>query len=213
MPNYEMGCKRMLSSDDFYAAINRDNVEVITHGIQSIDDRQVIDGNGTAREVDIIVYATGFDVENQGYQVETIGPDGRGLRERFGDRPRSYMGALVPGLPNMYSILGPNTGVGTASVVHIIECQLKLIMQCIQQAGMNQLIEVKPTACAAYNAKLKAALDDTVWAGSCKSWYKREDGDIVVLYPGNARDFAREHEHLRLADVTITPISRAALTP
>lgn len=204
VPDYEMGCKRMLSSDDFFAAINRDNVQVITDGVAQIKADQIVDGSGESHPADIIVYATGFDIENYPYQLDAIGPDGVGLRQRLQDRPEAYMGMMVPGLPNMYTVTGPNTGVGTASVVHIIEAQIKLILQCIEYAGMDKLIEVKQSASEAYNARIKAQLADTIWAGSCDSWYKRDDGEIIALYPGSAAAFSRERKKLRPEDFELS---------
>ena len=100
---------------------------------------------------------------------------------------------------------GPNTGVGTTSVIYIIEAQLNLILQAMDACGKDQLIEVNKAAHDQYNQELRKALQETVWAGDCKSWYKREDGEIVTLYPRNARTFRREHKHLQMNDFVLRP--------
>jgi hypothetical protein len=119
--------------------------------------------------------------------------------------PRAYKGAFVPGMPNFYLTTGPNTGVGTTSVVYMIEAQLQLILQAIETAGTERLIEVTEAANERYNADIHEALQDTVWAGDCLSWYKRPDGEITTLYPYNARTFLKDHQTLVTEDFTVRP--------
>ena len=209
-PDYPLGCKRILIADNFYPAINRDNVQVIPEGIGHIGKDRLTTRDGVDRPADIIVYATGFDVEQHMYATRIVGPNGIGLQQRWEKKPTAYRGAFVPGLPNLYLMSGPNTGVGTTSVIYIIEAQLNLILQAIAAAGDDQLIEVTEAATGVYNSKLHKALQKTVWAGDCRSWYKREDGEIVTLYPHNARRFRREHSRLRRSDFQIRPRLRSA---
>jgi hypothetical protein len=112
---------------------------------------------------------------------------------------------MVAGLPNAYFITGPNTGVGTTSVVYMIEQQVDYIMQCITKAGKNQLIAPTPQAMAEFNEGLQEKLQETVWAGSCSSYYKRPDGRIATLYPYNARTFRKRHRHIQWNDFQIHP--------
>ena len=209
-PDYPLGCKRILISDNFYQTLNRDNVRVIPEGIQRIDGHSLITSDGQSHAADIIVFATGFDVEQQMYATEMVGVDGISLTQHWADKPTAYKGAFVPGFPNLYLMSGPNTGVGTTSVIYIIEAQINLILQAMDASGEDQLIEVRQAANEAYNQRLREALQATVWAGDCKSWYKREDGEIVTLYPRNARTFRREHKHLQLADFNLRPRPKLA---
>jgi cation diffusion facilitator CzcD-associated flavoprotein CzcO len=204
-PNYPLGCKRILIADNFYEAINRDNVTVIGEGIDSIAEHGLVTADGRFHEADVLVYATGFDVDNYMYATEVVGPNKLKLSEMWAEKPTAYKGAFVPGLPNLYFMSGPNTGVGTTSVVYIIEAQLQLIMQALEAGGKDKLIQVSDTANTIYNDKLREALQNTVWAGDCKSWYKREDGEIVTLYPHDARTFRKEHRHLQVGDFQISP--------
>ena len=209
-PDYPLGCKRILISDNFYQTLNRDNVRVIPEGIQRIDGHSLITSDGQSHAADIIVFATGFDVEQQMYATEMVGVDGISLTQRWADKPTAYKGAFVPGFPNLYLMSGPNTGVGTTSVIYIIEAQINLILQAMDASGEDQLIEVRQAANEAYNQRVRDAVQATVWAGDCKSWYKREDGEIVTLYPRNARTFRREHKHLQLADFNLRPRPKLA---
>ena len=210
-PDYPLGCKRILISDNYYETINRDNVTVIGEGIAHIDKDGLTTNDGKRHSADIIVYATGFDVENYMYATEIVGPDNTTLQSLWAEKPSAYKGAFVPGFPNFYFMSGPNTGVGTTSVVYIIEAQLNLILQAIDAAGNEKLISVSKAANDSYNHKLRGALQNTVWAGDCKSWYKRDDGEIVTLYPHSARSFSRDHQHLLSNDFDIRPRLKSAM--
>ena len=203
IPDFPLGCKRILIADNFYPAINQPNVTVITEGIQAINDEGVQTRDGDLHAADIIVYATGFDMETYMRKTEVTGPGGVRLSELWADMPRAYKGAFIPGLPNFYMTTGPNTGVGTTSVVFMIEAQLQLILQAINAAGRDQLIEVSAAAHDRYNQDIRTALQNTVWAGDCLSWYKRPDGEIASLYPYNARAFLKDHQRLEMRDFVL----------
>jgi len=207
IPRYPMGCKRILIADNFYDAMNRPNVDLVTQGIDAIEPDAVITADGSRHPADIIVYATGFDLENYMRKTEVIGPGGVKLSELWADIPRAYKGAFVPGMPNFYLTTGPNTGVGTTSVVYMIEAQLNLILQAIDAASDNKLIAVTEAAHERYNRQIREALQNTVWAGDCQSWYKRPDGEISTLYPHNARTFLKDHKHLETADFELRTIA------
>lgn len=203
IPHYPMGCKRILIADNFYPAMNRPNVSLVTQAIARIEADAVVTADGRRHPADIIVYATGFDLENYMRKTEVIGPGGVKLSELWADIPTAYKGAFIPGMPNFYMTTGPNTGVGTTSVVYMIEAQLKLILQAIDKAGMGRLIQVREEASTRYNREIRRALQGTVWAGDCQSWYKRPDGEISTLYPYNARAFLKDHERLEQGDFEI----------
>jgi cation diffusion facilitator CzcD-associated flavoprotein CzcO len=203
IPQFPLGCKRMLIADNFYEAMDRANVQLVTAGIQRIEQDAVITADGKNHATDIIVYATGFDLENYYRQTEVTGPGGVKLSDLWADIPRAYKGGFVPGLPNFYLTTGPNTGVGSTSVVYMIEAQLNLILQAIKAAGSEGTIQVKEKAHQRYNSEIREALQHTVWAGDCMSWYKREDGEIASLYPYNARTFLKDHRELDLEDFTL----------
>ena len=199
-PVYEMGCKRIRISDDFFASLNRPNVELVTEGISSVEETGIRTRDGRLHEADLIVYATGFDLEGHMLGVDIKGPGGRSLAAQWADLPTAYNGCCVPGMPNLYLVTGPNTGVGTTSIVFMIEQEVGFILRCIRTAGRQALMQVKEPACAAYNSELQAALQQTVWASGCKTWYRRDDGRISTLYPWSAMRFRRQLRRLSLAD-------------
>lgn len=199
-PDYELGCKRILLSDDFYQALQRDNVELVTRAAARIAPEGVVAVDGRLHEADVIVYATGFDLPGHQQSIPITGPGGRTLAQAWADHAEAYQGASVAGFPNYYLVTGPNTGVGTTSVVFMAEQSLRWILECIETAGNDGLLSVKPEAQQRYNEALHAALATRVWATGCKSWYKRADGRIETLYPHNARSFAKQMRQVRLAD-------------
>jgi cation diffusion facilitator CzcD-associated flavoprotein CzcO len=205
IPRFPLGCKRILIADNFYDAMNRPNVELVTTGIDRVESHAVITADGDQHPADILIYATGFDLENYMRKTEVIGPGGLVLSELWADRPEAYKGGFIPGMPNFYMTTGPNTGVGTTSVVFMIEAQLQLICQAIEAAGNEHLIEVTSQASDRYNREIRDALQETVWAGDCHSWYKRPDGEITTLYPYDARTYLKDHEQLVREDFTLRP--------
>ncbi|QFU75293.1 NAD(P)/FAD-dependent oxidoreductase [Halioglobus maricola] len=209
VPDYPMGCKRILIADNFYNAINRDNVTLITDGIDRIEADGIVTANGEKQAVDIIVYATGFDMEKHLVAVEVIDTAGKSLAERWqSGRPSAYKGGFVPGLPNFYMTTGPNTGFGTTSVVGVIEAQLQLILEAIELTGQDQLIEPSESACQKYVDDIRSALDETVWGGgSCSSWYVNEQGENDTLYPYSASTFMKDHRRLAIGDFRVYPRS------
>jgi cation diffusion facilitator CzcD-associated flavoprotein CzcO len=203
-PAYPPGCKRILLSDEFFTTLNQENVDLITAGVTGLTENSIIDSEGNKHEVDIIVYATGFDIDKHMFSTEYIGPDGIDLRDHWKKMPEAYEGAMVTGYPNLYFTTGPNTGVGTTSVVYMIEKQVNYIIQAIKKSGNNKLISVKKSVMDNFNQEIQGKLQQTVWAGNCKSYYKREDGRIATLYPYNARTFRKRHRHLKTNEFEIT---------
>ena len=206
-PDYEMGCKRILISDDFFASFNRSNVELVTTAISGIEESGVRTRDGRLHEVDLIVYATGFDLEGHMRDIDVRGPGGRSLAEQWSDIPAAYNGCCVPGMPNLYLVTGPNTGVGTTSIVFMIEQEVRYILKCIRRAGRRRLLSVGPETFSRYNARLQQALQHTVWASGCHSWYRRQDGRISTLYPWSARRFWAQLRRFRSSDFEIREIT------
>ena len=192
-PEYELGCKRILISDDFFPALNRENVDLLTTGIDSMDECGIVDGAGVHRPYDLIVYATGFSIQEQFFGLNAVGRRGVTLSEVWAEGVQAHRGVMLAGFPNYFLTTGPNTGVGTTSVIFMIERTTDWIMQAIDRARKTgSTLDVKPAAQHAYNDRITKELDETVWASGCDSWYKSPNGRIEVLYPGNATMFARE---------------------
>ncbi len=202
-PDYAMGCKRILLSDDFFDALNRDNVSLVTAGIDRIEPDGILTRDGELHQADVIVYATGFDIDTHIRSIRIIGEHGVTLDEAWGKGANAYNGACLAGFPNYYMVTGPNTGVGTTSVVYMIEQEIGYIMTLIDAAGADRLIAVKRTAQDAYNREVDAGLRETVWLSGCKSWYISANGRISTLYPKSGLAFGRQLARVRYEDFHI----------
>jgi cation diffusion facilitator CzcD-associated flavoprotein CzcO len=208
-PDYAMGCKRILLSDDIWRAFNRDNVTLEPDGIERMEPQGVRTKSGTLHAVDVIVYATGFDIDGHLRSIKVYGQGGRSLEQEWAHNQEAYRGGCVTGFPNYWMVTGPNTGVATTSVVYMVEQMVRFIIRMIEAAGENSLITVKRSAQEAYNARLQAALDDSVWASGCNSWYITDSGKITTLYPNNAAAFKRELAGVSLQDFEFIDAERA----
>jgi cation diffusion facilitator CzcD-associated flavoprotein CzcO len=206
-PDYPIGCKRVLISDDFYPALNRDNVHLVTDKIECITPAAVRTTSGTDHGADVLVYATGFDTQGHHVEQRVTGPAGRSLADAWADAPVAYEGCMVAGFPNYYFVTGPNTGVGSNSVIFMIEQAANFIIRCMDAAGPEGLIEPKQSAMDAYNAEIQQALSTTVWAESCHSWYKSDSGRITALYPYNAQTFRKRHRQFHRHHFIIHPVN------
>lgn len=208
IPNYPMGCKRVLLSDNFYQTLNRENVELATSAIDRIDSEGIATVDGKVRAADVVIYATGYDLDAWLDKISITGPGGVSLKERWKGLPAAYRGTFVPGFPNLYMVTGPNTGVGSTSILYLVEAAIELILQCIEISGCDHLISVTEQAHREYNEQIQGGLRETVWAASCSSWYKRPDGTIPTLYPYSARTFKRQHRKLNREHFEVVPANR-----
>ncbi len=192
-PDYVLGCKRVLISNDYYPALTRPNVEVVTDGIREITARGVVDLAGRERPVDAIIFGTGFAVHDYLGGVHVIGRGGEDLAARWRDNPEAYLGTMTHGFPNFFTLLGPNVGLGHNSIIFMLECQVRLVMSTLRAlwAQDGALVEPRVEAVRAYNDELQRRLTGTVWsAGGCRSWYLNEHGKNTTLFPGFTIEFA-----------------------
>ena len=185
-PDYPPGCKRVLLSDDFYPTLERDNVTLVPLAAREITRNTVVAADGSATEVDAIVYATGFRATSPIPPGLIVGRSGLDLTERWRDGAEAYKGMAVSGFPNLCLLMGPNTALGHNSVVFMIEAQVHYVMRALtamREAGATR-VEVRPEVEAAWNERLQRRLSRTVWSRGCRSWYQDERGRIVTLWPG-----------------------------
>ncbi len=185
-PSYTLGCKRIVPSNRWYPAITAPNVELVSAGLAEIRSHSVVDSSGVEREVDAIIFGTGFHVTDIPVAAKVRGRDGTRLEDVWKGSPRAYLGTSVPGFPNFFMMLGPNTGLGHSSMVYMIEAQIQHVRRAIQHldgAGATA-IEVRPEAHAAYNRDVDASLRGTVWdTGGCASFYFDATGRNATLWP------------------------------
>jgi cation diffusion facilitator CzcD-associated flavoprotein CzcO len=205
-PHYQMGCKRILLSDDFYPAVSQPNVEVVTQRVGEVTAHGVIAEDGPERPVDTIVLATGFRVTDMPAAAHVRGRKGRTLADVWSDGPRAYLGTTVSGFPNLFLLIGPNTGLGHTSMVYMIESQLAYILDCLRlkrRCGI-QAIEPRAEVQVAYNKEIQRRMEGTVWTSGCASWYLDAGGVNSTLWPGFTAEYRWRTHHFDLANYLLT---------
>lgn len=180
-PDYTIGCKRILVGDDYYPALVRDNVEVVTDTIDRITQGAVVTKDGREHPMDAIIYGTGFVTTDFLAPMKVTGRDGLRLEDAWKEGAEAYMGVVVAGFPNFFLLYGPNTNLGHNSILYMIETQVRYVIRCLAEMRDKRLrwLDVKPAAMTAYNAALQKALGQTVWAAGCTNWYKTDSGKIT----------------------------------
>jgi cation diffusion facilitator CzcD-associated flavoprotein CzcO len=184
-PNYAVGCKRVLFSNNYYPALTRPNVEVVAAGVKEVKAHSIVDSQGREHEVDVVICGTGFDVQDPLGPLHVYDEDGRELRER--GSMSGYLGIAVPKVPNLFFLLGPNSGLGHNSIIFMSEAQIGYIMKCLDEMDRQQagVIEVSERAAQEFNDDIQRQLKKMVWnAGGCSSWYLNERGENNTLWPG-----------------------------
>ena len=184
-PTDEVGCKRIMLTDEWYPTLTRDNVELITDPIAEITPRGIRLHDGSERAADVIVLATGFQTHGFVAPMEVLGVGGRPLAEEWHPAPHAYLGLSVPDFPNMFLIYGPNTNGGTGSVIYNIEAAAAHVIAALDAMGVAGAgrVEVRREVEEAFNRRLRAALAGTVWHTGCKSWYVDEQGNDPSQWP------------------------------
>ena len=196
-PRYALGCKRVLLSDDYYPALTRPNVEVLTDGIARVDESGIVSRDGSHQALDVIVLATGFKVPAAGAPFPIEGLGGRLLNDDWRSGSEAYLGMTVSGYPNMLYIMGPNTGPGNISVIFYIESQLRYIMAYLKHLRQRNIaaLDLKAEVQREFNDALQAKMQNTTWMSGCDSWYLTEDGKNTTLWPGYSWQYRMQSKH------------------
>ncbi len=191
-PDYRMGCKRIVLSNSYYPTLARGDVDLVTDPIERVTPEGIRTVSGEV-PLDVIVYATGFRVTDLLAGLTVTGLDGRDLGETFSDRPAAYYGTSVPGFPNLFLMLGPNTGLGHNSMTLMMEAQYDFILGAIGHLDDRDLafVDVREDALEAFRAEVSHRNEGTVWASGCDSWYLGDDGYNFTLWPGYTFEFRR----------------------
>lgn len=189
-PTYEPMCKRLVMSWDYYRVVQQPNVSVVAAGVERVVPEGVVTDDGRLHELDVIVWATGFDAQAFLRPIDVRGQDGVTLAELWRDGPRAHQTIGLPGFPNLFMLLGPNGPIGNTSLFPIAEAQADAIVRIVDRIRAGVAPAFAPTAPAtdAFNARLRAAMDGTVWVTGCDSWYLLPDG-TPLLWPFPPRDF------------------------
>ncbi|MDT5092642.1 MAG: hypothetical protein QOH60_2005 [Mycobacterium sp.] len=187
-PRYTIGCKRILNSSTYYAAVANPKTKLITDGITRLTTDGIVTADGVEHKADVVVYATGFHVSDSYKYVDVKGLAGEDLGDRWNrEGPIAHRGTTVADMPNVFFLLGPNTGLGHNSMVYMIESQIHYVGEAVSAVDSSHFEALAPTRAAqdAYNAGLQERLGHSVWnTGGCSSWYLDEHGKNRVLWGG-----------------------------
>jgi cation diffusion facilitator CzcD-associated flavoprotein CzcO len=205
-PDYPIGCKRILVSDDYYQALMRPNVELVTEAVKTVTAKGVQTGDGVEHACDVLVYGTGFITTDFSQPVEIVGAGGKSLTEAWKDGAEAYLGVTVAGFPNLFMLYGPNTNLGHNSIIVMIEAQVGYMVEAMNELKRRgaKSLSVTPEAFKRFNVELQSDLGQTAWAGSCSSWYKTASGKITNNWSGNTATYIRLMKQPVLADYAVT---------
>ncbi|CAG9175347.1 flavin-containing monooxygenase [Cupriavidus pampae] len=208
-PNYTIGCKRVLISNDYYPTLLRANVDVVTTGIARVEPDAIVLRDGTRRAADCVILGTGFHATDPLPRGVVVGRDGRDLLDAWSDGAQAYLGTTVAGFPNLFLVVGPNTGLGHSSMVFMIESQVTYILDALRNMKAREVhaVDVRPEVQRAFNARIQHKLGHAVWtAGGCASWYiDPRSGRNTTLWPGFTFQFRRATATFRLDDYETWP--------
>ena len=192
-PDYAPGCKRLLISNDWYPALQRPNVELLAEGAAKLAGRRIAGVSGASREVDVVIFGTGFAATDFISPLKIRGRGGIELSQAWRGGAATHLGISVAGFPNFFMVVGPNTGLGHNSLVFMIEAQMNYIVGALSRmraAGQRKL-ELRPEVQQASYRDVQRRLRRTVWASGCRSWYLTADGRNDTLWPGSTMDYWR----------------------
>ena len=205
-PDYTFGCKRILFSSRYLPALQRPGVELVTERIARFDPDAIVTADGVRREVDCVIYGTGFRTTAFMLPMRVAGADGRTLADEWTDGPHAHFGMCVPGFPSLFLVYGPNTNTSGGSIIAYEEAQAAYIRQALSlvRARRAGAIEVRRDVEAASDRDVQARFAGTAWT-QCNSWYRNENGRIVTNWPGYMDEYVRRVRELDPSEFTFTP--------
>jgi cation diffusion facilitator CzcD-associated flavoprotein CzcO len=200
-PDYRATCKRLVVSGDFYEAIQKPQAELVDAGIERIEERGIRTGDGRLHELDCIVLATGFEAHQFMRPMTIVGRDGVALGDVWKRNTPAYRSVSLPGFPNLFMLIGPNSPVGNFSLMEVAERQLDYVLQLIDRvlAEGRHSVEASQAATDAFNARIVEASKKTIWVTGCRSWYLDDDG-VPAAWPWTLQRFRDEMREPDWAD-------------
>ncbi|ASR36827.1 4-hydroxyacetophenone monooxygenase [Prauserella marina] len=191
-PDYALGCKRVLFSNDYLPAIAKSNVDLVTDEIVAVTGNGVRDANGRHHEADVIIYGTGFAAGDLMSPIDVRGLDGRSLAETWQEGARAHLGITVPGFPGMFLMYGPNTNLGGGSVIYMLESQARYVRDAVRllAAHPSRYLDVREDAEQRWDEEIQGRLERSVWT-RCRSWYRNSYGRVVANWPGRTHEYRR----------------------
>lgn len=202
VPEYPLGCKRVLLANDYYPALAKPHVEVIDAGVAEVRPESVVAGDGKERQVDCIIFGTGFHATEFLSPMRITGRNGLELNRVWADGAEAYLGITVHGFPNLFMLYGPNTNLGHNSIIYMLESQFQYILDCLtlmRHRGVRWM-DVREETQNAFNARIHAQMQRTVWQQGCDSWYKTESGRNTNNWPGFTFRYRQQTRHVEPGD-------------
>ena len=206
-PDHPLGCKRLVFSSEFIPALTRPNVEVVSSPARSLRARSLVTADGSELNVDVVVCATGYAAADYLGQIDVVGEDGTSLRETWRDGAYAYLGMAVPGFPNFFMLYGPNTNVGSNSVIFMLEAQAHYIVRALKHMRRRRrsYVALRPRTMADFIAKIDRWMEGTVWTTRCSNYFRAANGRVVTQWPRSARSFWTMTRRFKAADYTFDP--------
>jgi cation diffusion facilitator CzcD-associated flavoprotein CzcO len=214
-PTYPFGCKRILFSSYYLPTLAQPHVELVTEPIARLSERGIVTADGRERELDCVIWATGFHTERFMYPMEIYGRGGGKLHEKWErEGPHAHLGVTVAGFPSLFLIYGPNTNTSGGSIIHYEEAQARYIRQALEQVRARRCaaIEVRPEVEAASDRELQARFKGTAWT-MCNSWYRDGSGRIIANWPGYMREYERRLRELDPTEFSFLPLPEREPAP
>jgi cation diffusion facilitator CzcD-associated flavoprotein CzcO len=210
VPDYVMGCKRVLFSNDWYPALTRPNVQLITDPIQRIVPGGVVTASGTARAADAIIYGTGFQTLDFLAPMTVTGLGGSRLQDAWREGAQAYLGIAVAGFPNFFILYGPNTNLGGNSIIYMLEGQIGYVVGALQALEAERLgwLDVRPDVQRSFNSWVASASRSSVWESGCRSWYTNPSGRNINNWPDHTFRYRHRVRRFDLASYRVMPSGR-----
>ncbi|MHA6493606.1 flavin-containing monooxygenase [Pseudomonas borbori] len=205
-PDYPMGCKRILISNDYYPALAQANVQVVSEAIREVNAGGIVTADGHQHACDVLIFATGFAASEFLAPMQITGLDGVELNQRWKEGAEAYKGISVSGFPNLFLLYGPNTNLGHSSIIYMLESQFRYVLSCIETLRERALryLDVKPQAQLRFNRQVQTAVQRTIWAQGCDSWYRNDSGKHTNNWPGYTFSYRHITRAPELADYECT---------
>ncbi|MFG1929614.1 hypothetical protein ACGFK1_03025 [Mycobacterium sp. NPDC048908] len=206
-PDHPFGCKRLVFATDYLQALTQPHVEVVSSPARTLRARSLVTEDGTELDVDVVVCATGYAAADYLGQIDVTGEQGVTLQETWSDGAYAYLGMTVPGFPNFFMLYGPNTNVGSNSVILMLEAQARYIVRSLKHMRRRgkPYIAVRRAVMADFTAKIDGWMADTVWLTRCSNYFRAPNGRVVTQWPRSASAFWRMARRFKAADYVFTP--------
>lgn len=205
LPDYPIGCKRILVSNEFYPALQRDDVTLVTSPIERVTPSGILTRDGREHPLDVIVLATGYRAVDYLHGLEVEGSGGQDLHALWDGEPRAYLGMAVPGFPNFFMFYGPNTNQSGNSILLVLEAEARYVVEVLQAMDRERIatVEVKRSAFDRYNAELDADLEGSVWLAGCHNYFRTPRGHVATQLPHPSSWYVDRTRHVDLDDYEV----------